>query len=337
MNETIRFGVVGLGFGEHHVRTIANLAGARVAAAADTEPGRVDRIATMYGARGFGDAIAMIDSSGIDALSVCVSPKYREPILRAAVAKGLPIIVEKPWASDTRHALQLEEICRNATAPVMTAFSFRFHPAVRKAQELLAGPLGAPWMANGDYVFEWLVPTESWLWDPANGNGVFNENSCHLFDVVCALLGEPESVFAFGSRVVERPSEIATAIVLRFKGNGDAAGPACAITAGGIGSAANHNYPRLDLYSEHGYLRLSGYDHTWYSVDWSIRGDQTERRFVAPPEELGRTRYSDALDHFVNCIRTGTTPESTIADGIRSVRIADAIRRSFVGRTTESV
>ena len=283
------------------------------------------------------EAVEMIESGAIDALSVCVSPKFREPILRAAVERGLPIIVEKPWAANGEQAARLAAICAGAKAPIMSAFSFRFHPAVRKAQELLAGPLGRPWVGNGEYVFEWFVPANAWLWDPANGGGVFNENSCHLFDVVCSLMGEPESVFAYGSRAVERPSEIAAAIALRLRAAPDAggapaqrgAGPVCAITAGGVGSAARRDYPRLDLYTEHGHLALAGRDHTWQTVEWSLRGDTTLHRLVAPTEGLGRTRYSDAFDHFIDCVLTRRAPDSTVDHGVRSVLIADAIRRSL--------
>jgi len=183
------------------------------------------------------------------------------------------------------------------------------------------------WLANGEYVFDWLPPAESWLWDRDNGNGFFNENSCHLIDVVCTLVGEPATVYGMGTKFVERPSEVAAAVTIRFAG-----GAAAALTVGGVGSSGNRDYPRLDLYTERGHLRLEGRDHTWQCLEWSARGDTSARRFDAPVEELGRTRYSDAFDHFAACVTEGRQPESSVADGVRSVLIADALTESFAKR-----
>ena len=106
------------------------------------------------------------------------------------------MFIEKPWATNLDHAHELAELCRQNKATVMVGFSFRYHPAIVKLRSLLDNELGNGLMLNGDYVFGWMPPAENWLWDPANGNGFFNENSCHLFDAVNYLLGDPVSLSA---------------------------------------------------------------------------------------------------------------------------------------------
>jgi predicted dehydrogenase len=203
-------------------------------------------------------------------------------------------------------------------------FSFRFHPAVRRLLQLLRGELGRGWMVNAEYVFDWLPPPSAWLWDPADGNGFFNENSCHIFDVVCSAMGRPETVMATGGIFVGRPSEEAAAVTLRFPDGGIAG-----ITIGGIGASAFRDYPRLDVCTEYGRAQLRGSEHTWRSLEWGLRGGKDTTVYTAPPEGLGVTRYTAAFEHFLDCVRTGARPESTIHDGMLCVALAEAVYRSL--------
>jgi len=318
----LRIGVVGLGFGEHHVRTLANIQGARLAAVADTISSRVEQYSKRYDVPGFTDAAAMIASRKIDALSLCVSPAYREPILRLAASKGIPLFIEKPWASTVEQGLRFKEIVKDI--PVMVGFSFRFLPVVKKLRELLAGELGAVRIANGEYAFQYLPPANSWLWDPTNGNGLFNENSCHLFDLVCDLLGQVESVMAAGRSFAGSPSEDGAAVTLSF-----ASGAVAALTIGGLASSAFKAFPRLDLMTTNGQAHLAGREHIWESLTWALRDSECTSTLELPAEALGVTRYTRALEHFIASLSSGKNPEATIDDGIRSVALAEMVYRSI--------
>ena len=58
-------------------------------------------------------------SVGLDAVSICTSPRTRAPLLKAAAEAGLPVFCEKPWATDLAHAQELAELCRASEATVM--------------------------------------------------------------------------------------------------------------------------------------------------------------------------------------------------------------------------
>lgn len=320
----IRYAVVGLSFGEHHVRTLATMPEVDLVAVADFDEERLARASAKFACEAFRDATAMLETVPLDAISVCVSPRYRERILRAAVERGVAAFVEKPWATNGLHAAKLAAVARSGSAPVMSGFSFRFHPVVRRAIEIASTELGVVQLGCGSYVFNWLPPTDAWIWDPENGGGLFNENSCHLFDVVCALAGRPVELFAFGLTTNGRPSETAATISLRFANGG-----IVTLTAGGVGSAAVADYPWLELHGANGYLRMSGANHVWRKLEWAPAGADRLQSVTVSPEQLGRTRYTDALEHFVHCIGQGLQPEATVSDGVLMVRIADAVRESF--------
>jgi predicted dehydrogenase len=272
----------------------------------------------------------MLEGEELDALIVAVSPKFREPILAAAAARGIPMFVEKPWAADPEHAERLAALCGEAQATVMTGFSFRFLPAVVRLRELMAGELGDGLMAIGHYVTNWLPPAEQWLWDPRNGGGYFNENSCPLFDIVNALLGRPVSVYAETRECFGSPSADAGLVTVCYEG-----GAVASLGVGGIGTNAFDDYPRLEVLTTNGQARMTGRQHIWDRLTWASRDDDALHVMGPPPESLGDTRYTRALRHFCDCVRSGAQPEATIADGVLCVRMASATYES--ARTGASV
>jgi predicted dehydrogenase len=334
MSEKVRVGVIGLGFGQFLVRTLAHMNEVRLVAVADRVPdivpGGLDEYARRYGATAYKDSSPMLDNEQLDAVVVAVSPRWRKDIIEQAATHGLPMFIEKPWATDLAHAHELAAIVERHTASVMVGFSFRYHPAVVRLRQLIDSELGPAWMLNGDYVFGWLPPADSWVWDPHNGNGFFNENSCHLFDAVCYLLGKPVSVMAEAANFTGQPSEDAAILTLRFE-----SGAMATLSIGGIGAGARHDFPRLDVIAEHGQAHLTGREHMWEALRWASRGSTTEAIFSAPPEVLGTTRYTHAMQHFVECIQTGASPTATIQDGILAVVLAEAVYKS--ARTGQKV
>ncbi len=140
----VRIGIVGLGFGVAHVNTIANIDGIRVGAVADNAPVRgkgvpVAEFAESIGAAGYDDGVAMIREAAIDAVDLVVAPKYREPLLRAAAERGLPVLMEKPMANNLTQGEAFAAIIRDGGIPFMMEYPFRFHPAMQRAKELLDG------------------------------------------------------------------------------------------------------------------------------------------------------------------------------------------------------
>jgi scyllo-inositol 2-dehydrogenase (NAD+) len=203
----------------------------------------------------------------------------------------------------------------------MLGFSFRYHPVIRKLRELVGNELGEPRMLAGRYVFDWLPPAEGWMWDPDNGNGFFNENSCHLFDAVCSLMGRPSRVFCESGRLENRPMADSGVVTMRFE-----SGAIASLTVGGIGTNGLDDYPRIDLFAADGQAALLGHDHVWQSLSWA---DATgTHSFTQSPERIAETRYSDAFSHFFDCIRENRTPETDVEAGVLAVEIAMAVTES---------
>jgi predicted dehydrogenase len=319
---SVRMGVIGLKFGYHHVQTLLTMNDVNLVAVADRSADA--SYASRYGVKVYRDALEMMQQEKLEAVSICISPKSRNVLIDYAAKNNIAMFIEKPFASTLEQAHQLATLCKDHNATVMLGFSFRFHPAIVRLRELMNDTLGQGWLLNGEYVFNWLPPATSWLWAKENGNGFFNENSCHLFDAVCYLLGEPVSVMAEGATFKGSPSEEAAAVTLRF-----ANGAMAALTLGGVATGAFHNFPRLNVMTEKGQAQLLGREHMWELLTWATRGSSETHSLMAPPELLNNTRYTLAFQHFLECVQQGQQPTATVQDGIRSVAIAEAVYQSI--------
>ena len=314
----MRVGVAGLGFGAHLLNTLLTRPDCTVAAVADhREANRA--FAVSRGIAAYDDAAAMIAQAGLDAVVLASAPHVRGAGLDAALGAGIPVFMEKPIAGTLAQARDIAARCEGHA--VMMGFSFRFHAPVRR---LVAErpTLGAPIAANGSYMFDWLPP-EGWLWRREDGGGFFNENSCHLFDVLRAVVGRPLRVHAEGYDAGLRPSPTAAALSFAFEG-----GAVAAVTVGGHGAGALNDYPRLDFTCENGVARMQGRSHMWTGLRWAGRAGDV-RVLTADPETLGRTRYSDAFDHFLSRASSGEGFGAVPSDGVATVAMAEAVYRSL--------
>ena len=325
--ESVRFGVVGLGFGRCHAKVLSTLPGARLVAVADLDPEAqgidLEPWAAKLGARGYRDGLRMLAEEDLDAVVVAVPPGARRRLVTAAGERGIAVFLEKPFAVDEAHAEEMTELLdRFPGMPVMMDFCLRHLPAVRRLRELLDGPLGEGLVVNADL----LLPRDDsppWVWDPAAGNGIVNENTCHTLDTLCFLLGEPVSVQAAGGSYLGSPLEDGVAVVLRF-----ASGAAAVLTGGALGARAMRTPATLSVCSRHGQARLTGHDHMFGTLEWAT-ADASEAVHESWPLP-GRGEISAAaLAHFVAALDRGTVPAPGRDAGVLAVRLAMAVRTAL--------
>src|SRR5579871_3177528 len=105
---TIRVGVIGVGImGADHARILASqVPGAQLAAIYDADAARAKSVAAETGAgKVAADPLALIDDSGIDAVVVASPDNTHVPFTLAALAKGKPVLCEKPLAPTIKECL----------------------------------------------------------------------------------------------------------------------------------------------------------------------------------------------------------------------------------------
>jgi len=138
---------------------------------------------------------------------------HAEPSIAAAQA-GKHIICEKPLARSSQEAMQMLDAAVKAGVKHMTAFNYRFVPAIRQAYNLIqSGALGRLYHFRARYLQEWIMPQYAtpliWRLQKKNaGSGALGDLGAHIIDLARFLAGEVKSVSAMTRTFIpERPVE----------------------------------------------------------------------------------------------------------------------------------
>ncbi len=147
--QDLRVGLVGAGkMGADHARRIhERVSNAELVAIGDPDLDRASRAASgIEGCRTHGDPAEVISSSDVDAVVLATPGATHEPLLLAAIERGIPVLCEKPLTPDSKSALRVVEAERAAGRRlVQVGFMRRFDPEYRELKRLLdAGDFGRP-------------------------------------------------------------------------------------------------------------------------------------------------------------------------------------------------
>ncbi len=200
---TVRVGIAGCGFiGTVHSFVLgsvvkAGLVDAVVTATHDVDEARAAKVAVQHGAQAHTNLDVFLDS--VDAVWVCTWTAAHEPVVAAAVERGLAVFCEKPLAPSLAECERVAGLL--ASVPHQVGLVLRYAPVFRAAAELVAsgryGRVLASVMRDDQY-----FPTQGqygseWRSDVGKaGGGTLLEHSIHDVDVLSWILGPPTSVRA---------------------------------------------------------------------------------------------------------------------------------------------
>ncbi|HEY8644672.1 MAG TPA: Gfo/Idh/MocA family oxidoreductase, partial [Gaiellaceae bacterium] len=135
--------------------------------------------------------VELFDNSGPNNL-------HGEPTIAAAEA-GKHVLCEKPLGRTAAESYEIWQRVEAAGVKHMTAFNYRFVPAVRLARELIeAGELGEIRHFRGKYLQEWGSTTDdAWRFHrDAAGSGALGDLGAHVIDLSRYLVGELTGISA---------------------------------------------------------------------------------------------------------------------------------------------
>ncbi len=211
-------GVIGAGaIGRMHIERLVRHDEVAPGAIADpSEAAR--RLAEGLGVPWFADYREMLEHAAISAAIVATPNATHAEIGIACIARGLPLLMEKPVADSVEDGLRLCEASEAAGVPLMVGHQRRHNPILRRAKALIAdGVLGRPVSANG--MASWCKPDSYFdlAWRRQAGGGPVLINLIHDVDLLRYLLGEITQVQAFTSSAVRGfEVEDTAAVALRF-------------------------------------------------------------------------------------------------------------------------
>jgi predicted dehydrogenase len=163
---TVRIGVIGAGaWGRNHVRTLMSLNDVELSVVCDVDAARRDAVARQY------PGVHVTDSVGealdrADAIVVATPAALHHTVARQAVERGLPVLVEKPFALSVADAEAVAELATQRDVPIVVGHLLVFHPAL----EMLAALVDRGELGDLFYLYSQRVnlgqvrPDENALW-----------------------------------------------------------------------------------------------------------------------------------------------------------------------------
>ncbi|HEV8460607.1 MAG TPA: Gfo/Idh/MocA family oxidoreductase [Gaiellaceae bacterium] len=276
--------------------------------------------------------VELVDNSGPNNL-------HAEPTIAAAEA-GKHVFCEKPLGRTADESHEIWQRVAATGVQHMTAFNYRFVPAVRLARELLeAGEIGEVLHFRGSYLQEWGTTTaDAWRFhkDEA-GSGALGDLGAHVIDLARYLVGEIASVSA-STRTFMQGREVDDAFeaVVEFEGSAVGTIEATRFAAG------RKNAFRWEINGTEGSLafdleRLNELQHSEGNKGFrTILVTEAEHPFWQWWWPHGHIigwehTFVHEIHHLLNAIAGGgdVAPHgATFEDGYRAAEVCDAILRS---------
>ena len=336
----LRLVVVGPGLmGMKHIELVRADPRTELAAIVQPEPVHARSLAEALGVPVFGDVAACLESVRPDGLILASPNPFHFDQARTCAAAGVPMLIEKPITDDLAEAEALVELIERAGVKAMVGHHRAHSPLVSAARRIVeSGRLGRLVAFQGSAVFR--KPDDYFAaapWRTRAGGGPILINLIHEIGIMRTLCGEIYAVQAqTSSRVRGHAVEDTAAITVSFVNgalgvfmlsDSGASARSWEQTAGE--NPVFFNSPQETCYTLTGEagtlhfptLRLETFPDAG-AASWT-RPFATE---VVPV--VRRDPLAAQLTNFIEVIRGEAEVVVTPLDGLRNLRVIDAIQRS---------
>ena len=280
------------------------------------------KIADKYGCKIQCTEEAMQDPV-IDAVLIASATNTHAELIELAAKASKSIFCEKPVHLDMARVKQCLEVVESCQVPLFVGFNRRYDPQFQLLKQRLdTGEIGK---AESLLIISRDPSPPPVEYIKVSG-GLFRDMTIHDFDMVRFIMGEePESIYASGSSIVDKP--------IKQTGDRDTAFIVMRFPSGAMATISNtrrsgYGYDqRIELHGEKGVLSAKNILENTVEI-WRDEGCT-----YAKPEFFFLQRYEVAYkkewQHFVDVLNGKTQPAVTGYDGQQALFLADMALESL--------
>jgi predicted dehydrogenase len=204
----IRIGIVGSGaiVLANHLPGFALCPEAQVVALCDSNPDVLAKASRQTGIRAtFTEYRKMIAEGDVDAVLIATPNHLHAPVAHAAIAAKKHVLCEKPIAMNYEEALGMYRAAEAAGVRHMTAFTYRFVPAMHYMSHLVkSGAIGKPFHFRTQRFQDWGVRPLGWRQvQKFAGTGEMGDMLSHRIDFGHLLMGRMPRLVAHTKRFID--------------------------------------------------------------------------------------------------------------------------------------
>lgn len=347
----MRIGIIGAGGAARtiHIPGFALCPDVEVAVVCDADAAALRATGVATTCSDYRDVLRRPD---IDAVVIATPNHLHREIVLAALDAGKHVLCEKPLALDRHEADSMLELARRSGRVHMTAFTYRFVPAIQYARQLVErDELGTLRTVRAAYLMALSGHVLGWRSEKRfAGSGVLADIGSHLVHLVQFLAGDIRCLTASERRFREDPTsdvEDWISFLAEFE-NGTCGTFEISRVAPGRGAGISEEI-FIELYGSEGSLVFSLQD-PW-GLMATLGKDASDparplRHYDVPEQFLkmpGSTRDVHAHDprwgyrydqafHFAENVKRGESRAPSFADGVRCQAVLDAALESARSR-----
>jgi predicted dehydrogenase len=183
----------------NHLPGVALSGKAKVVALCDSNPAVLAEAAAQTGVtKTFSDFEQAIRDPQVDAVIIATPNVFHPPAVFAAATAKKHVLCEKPLALDAATALKMYRACEEAHVRNMTAFTYRFVPAMRYTAHLIkSGAIGRPFHFRAQRFQDWAERDLGWrMIKKMAGTGELGDMLSHRIDYSHFMIGKMKRLVA---------------------------------------------------------------------------------------------------------------------------------------------
>jgi predicted dehydrogenase len=338
MTRPVRIAVAGAGLiGRRHIEEVDASSSARLAAVVDPSPAARE-VADRFGVPLHGSLAELFEGDAPDGVILATPNRLHVDGGLECVAAGAPVLVEKPIGDTVEGATRLVEAAEAAGVPLLTGHHRRYSPIMARAREIVrSGVLGSIVAVVGTALFykpdDYFDVGGGWRRQP--GGGPILLNLIHEVNNLQALVGDVVRVHATTSDAARGFEVEDTAAMVFTFANGalgtfllsDAAASPRSWEQTSGENTTYASYPDEDCYHVTG-TRGSLSVPTMRLRVFPGVGSWWEPFATSTVEVVRTDPLANQVEHFAAVIRGEVPPICSGRDGLRSLRVVEAVVES---------
>ena len=208
--KVFRVGIIGCGgIAASHMKAYLNMPDVQVVAGCDLVAGRarafMDRFGLTDAKTDYKDHIEMLndESLALDAVSVCTYNRQHVPCAKAALEKGVNVLLEKPLCVTMDEAWELYDTVKRTGLVLSIGFQPRFDVNMKDLCDVVkSGVLGKIYYVQTGGGRRHGIPVRgngnSFVRDDTAGVGALGDIGCYSIDMIMNALGHPRPLTVSG-------------------------------------------------------------------------------------------------------------------------------------------
>lgn len=345
----LNFAIIGCGgiTLQNHLPGLALCADTKVVALCDADAATLERARQQTGVTVTSTSYEeIVQRDDVHAVIIATPNFVHAPIAHAAIAAGKHVLCEKPIAMNYAEARAMAEAADLAGVRHMTAFTYRFVPAMRYLSHLIQrGDLGQPYHYRSCRLQDWGTRNLGWRQvKKLAGSGELGDMLSHRIDFAHLLIGPMKRLVANVKNLTPmrggKPNDTDDWVAILSEFQNGASG---VLESSKLASGRNESWRSLD------YVEVNGSEGSCVFItgDWNklqfgkVGGPGLET--ITIPEEFWRWpgsprdprvgdplvtfRYDQAFE-FIDAIRNQRPCVPSFHDGARAIAVMDAAMKS---------